>query len=182
MLELGKLSDDFHKMIGNFAKDYNVDLFIGFGNKTKLSVQAYGKNGLFFNDAKKLNQFLAREIKKDDSILLCYPSGNRDEEIFDDPFKCKVDRSPNRHLAFGHGAHLCLGKYLAKIEMEIFKARQTRMLNRTQRYFNSTPLRNAFARWMVNAFYENQFYTITHLVKEMHTNRQTISNMINFIS
>ena len=66
-----------------------------------------------------------------------------------------------------------------KIEMEIFKARQTRMLNKIQRYFNSTPLRNAFARWMVNAFYENQFYTITHLVKEMHTNRQTISNMVN---
>ena len=66
-----------------------------------------------------------------------------------------------------------------KIEMEIFKARQTRMLNKTQRYFNSTPLRNAFARWMVNAFYENQFYTITHLVNEMFTNRQTISNMIN---
>ena len=66
-----------------------------------------------------------------------------------------------------------------KIEMEIFKARQTRMLNRTQRYFNSTPLRNAFARWMVNAFYEDQFYTITHLVNEMFTNRQTISNMIN---
>ena len=66
-----------------------------------------------------------------------------------------------------------------KIEIEIFKARQTRMLNRTQRYFNSTPLRNAFARWMVNAFYEDQFYTITHLVNEMFTNRQTISNMIN---
>ena len=65
-----------------------------------------------------------------------------------------------------------------KIEMEIFKARQTRMLNKVQRYFNSTPLRNAFARWMVNAFYENTFHTITHLVKEMHTNRQTISNMI----
>ena len=66
-----------------------------------------------------------------------------------------------------------------QIEMEIFKARQTRMLNKIQRYFNSTPLRNAFARWMTNAFYENQFYTITHLVKEMHTNRQTVSNMIN---
>ena len=65
-----------------------------------------------------------------------------------------------------------------KIEMEIFKARQTRMLNEIQRYFNSTPLRNAFARWMVNAFYENSFYSISYLVKEMHTNRQTISNMI----
>ena len=70
-------------------------------------------------------------------------------------------------------------KCVMKIEMEIFKARQTRMLNKIQRYFNSTPLRNAFARWMTNAFYENQFYTITHLVKEMHTNRQTVSNMIN---
>ena len=69
-------------------------------------------------------------------------------------------------------------KCVIKIEMEIFKARQTRMLNKTQRYFNSTPLRNAFARWMVNAFYENQFYTISSLVKEMHTNRQTISQMI----
>ena len=69
-------------------------------------------------------------------------------------------------------------KCVMKIEMEIFKARQTRMLNKIQRYFNSTPLRNAFARWMVNAFYENQFYTISYLVKEMHTNRQTISQMI----
>ena len=31
-----------------------------------------------------------------------------------------MDRNPNKHLAFGHGAHLCLGKYLAKMEMEIF--------------------------------------------------------------
>ena len=65
-----------------------------------------------------------------------------------------------------------------KIEMEIFKARQTRMQNKVQRYFNSTPIRNAFARWMANAFYENTFYTISHLVKEMYTNRQTISQMI----
>ena len=60
-----------------------------------------------------------KEIKKGDSILLVYPSGNRDEEVFDEPFKFKVDRSPNKHLAFGYGAHLCLGKHLAKMEMEI---------------------------------------------------------------
>ena len=74
----------------------------------------------FFRTATQNYDLKDREIKKDDSILLCYPSGNRDEEIFDEPFKFKVDRSPNRHLAFGHGVHLCLGKYLAKIEMEIF--------------------------------------------------------------
>jgi len=51
--------------------------------------------------------------------MLCYPSGNRDEEVFDDPFRFRIDRSPNRHLAFGYGAHLCLGQHLAKLEMRI---------------------------------------------------------------
>ena len=70
-------------------------------------------------------------------------------------------------------------KSLIKVDMEIFQARQTRMKSKIQRYFNSTPLRNAFARWMVYAYYENQFYTISQLVNEMSTNRQTVSLMIN---
>ena len=69
-------------------------------------------------------------------------------------------------------------KCVMQIEMEIFKTRQIRMVNKVQRYFNSTPIRNAFARWMVNAHYENTFYTISYLVNEMHTNRQTISHMV----
>ena len=69
-------------------------------------------------------------------------------------------------------------KNLMKIEMNLYSARQTRMLNKVQRYFNSTPLRNGFARWMAYAFYENNFYTISQLVKEMHTNRQSISKMV----
>jgi hypothetical protein len=67
---------------------------------------------------------------------------------------------------------------LIKIEMELHKARQTRMDNNVQRYFNSTPIRNAFARWMVYGAYVNIFYSITELVNELHTNRQTISTMI----
>ena len=74
----------------------------------------------FFRTATEDYHLKERKIKKDDSILLCYPSGNRDEDVFEDPFEFRVDRTPNRHLAFGYGAHLCLGKYLAKIEMEIF--------------------------------------------------------------
>ena len=74
----------------------------------------------FFRTATEDCELKGRQLKKDDSILLCYPSGNRDEEVFENPFDFKVDRNPNKHLAFGHGAHLCLGKYLAKIEMEIF--------------------------------------------------------------
>ena len=70
-------------------------------------------------------------------------------------------------------------KSLIKVDMEIFQARQTRMKSKIHRYFNSTPIRNAFARWMVYAYYENQFYTISQLVNEMSTNRQTVSLMVN---
>lgn len=59
--------------------------------------------------------------------MMMYPSGNRDEEVFDEPFKFKVDRSPNKHLAFGYGAHLCLGQHLAKMEI---KALYTELLAR----------------------------------------------------
>jgi cytochrome P450 len=60
-----------------------------------------------------------RKIAKGDWLWLSYPSGNRDEEVFDEPEVFKPGRSPNRHLAFGYGAHLCLGQHLAKMEMRI---------------------------------------------------------------
>ena len=60
-----------------------------------------------------------RPVKKGDWFMLCYPSGNRDETVFDDPLEFRVDRSPNRHLALGYGAHVCLGQHLAKMEMRI---------------------------------------------------------------
>ena len=52
-----------------------------------------------------------------DWVLLSYPSANRDENVFDDPFTFDVGRSPNKHLAFGFGAHYCLGAQLAKMEI-----------------------------------------------------------------
>jgi cytochrome P450 len=59
-------------------------------------------------------------IKKGDSILLSYPSANRDEEIFDNPMHFDVARDPNRHLSFGYGVHFCLGASLARMEMNSF--------------------------------------------------------------
>ncbi len=64
-------------------------------------------------------EFAGRDLKKGDWLMLCYASGNRDEAVFDDPDHFHVDRKPNRHLAFGYGAHLCLGQHLAKMEMRI---------------------------------------------------------------
>ncbi len=63
--------------------------------------------------------FAGRDMKKGDWLMLCYASGNRDEAVFEDPDHFHVDRKPNKHLAFGYGAHLCLGQHLAKMEMRI---------------------------------------------------------------
>jgi cytochrome P450 len=53
-------------------------------------------------------------------VTLWYPSANRDEEIFDDPFRFDIRRSPNHHVAFGGGgAHFCLGANLARREIAI---------------------------------------------------------------
>ena len=67
---------------------------------------------------------------------------------------------------------------ILEIEMGVHQARQTRMLNKVQRYFNSTPLRNAFSRWMVYGYLVNKPYNITTLVDEMVADRKTISIMI----
>jgi cytochrome P450 len=59
-------------------------------------------------------------IAKGERVTLWYPSANRDEEIFDDPFRFDIHRSPNHHLAFGGGGpHFCLGANLARREIAI---------------------------------------------------------------
>jgi len=60
-----------------------------------------------------------QKIAKGDWMMLCYPSGNRDEDHFTDPFKFDIERSPNKHVAFGYGAHICLGQHLGRMEMRI---------------------------------------------------------------
>ena len=73
----------------------------------------------FMRSATADTELRGRKIAKDDWIMLCYASGNRDEEVFDDPFTFRSDRKGNKHVSFGYGAHLCLGQHLAKMEMRI---------------------------------------------------------------
>jgi cytochrome P450 len=61
-----------------------------------------------------------RQIKKGDLLYLSYVSANRDEDVFDEPFVFKPERSPNRHVGFGYGGHICLGQHLGRMEMRIF--------------------------------------------------------------
>ncbi|MDH6242831.1 cytochrome P450 [Mycobacterium sp. OTB74] len=59
-------------------------------------------------------------IAAGESVLLSYPSGNRDEDVFDDAFRFDVGREPNKHVAFGYGVHFCLGAALARMEINSF--------------------------------------------------------------
>ncbi len=53
-------------------------------------------------------------------VLLSYPSANRDALVFDDPQRFDIARNPNKHIAFGFGAHYCLGTHLARLETRAF--------------------------------------------------------------
>jgi cytochrome P450 len=61
-------------------------------------------------------------IAAGESVLLSYASANRDEDVFDDPFRFDVSRDPNKHNAFGYGVHFCLGAALARMEVNSFFA------------------------------------------------------------
>ena len=60
-----------------------------------------------------------QQIDEGDELMLLYPSANRDDEVFEDPFRFDVTRSPNEHVAFGFGPHFCLGASLARLEISV---------------------------------------------------------------
>ncbi|HEV7732630.1 MAG TPA: cytochrome P450 [Candidatus Binatia bacterium] len=64
-----------------------------------------------------------RTIPAGESVVLFYPSANRDETVFDEPNTFRIDRDPNPHLGFGIGEHVCLGAHLARLELQVVLAR-----------------------------------------------------------
>lgn len=73
----------------------------------------------FMRTATADGEVAGQKIAKGDWLMLCYPSGNRDEAVFTDPYKFNAERSPNKHVAFGYGAHVCLGQHLGRMEMRV---------------------------------------------------------------
>ena len=72
----------------------------------------------FVRTATQDTEIRGQRIRKGESLAMWYPSANRDEEVFDDPYRFDIARHPNEHFAFGgYGEHFCLGANLARWEM-----------------------------------------------------------------
>jgi cytochrome P450 len=74
----------------------------------------------FMRQALEDTELRGRQITKGDRFMLNFPSGNRDSDVIRDPETFDIDRDPNRHLGFGHGAHMCIGQRIARSELRIF--------------------------------------------------------------
>ena len=74
-----------------------------------------------------------QKIRAGENLCLFYPSANRDEEVFDEPFRFRIDRDPNRHVGFGHGEHFCLGAHLARRSQRALFGELTRRLEHVER-------------------------------------------------
>ncbi len=73
----------------------------------------------FFRTAVRDDRIGDQAVVAGDRVILLYPSANRDEAVFADPFLFDIARNPNPHLGFGFGTHFCLGASLARFELAI---------------------------------------------------------------
>jgi cytochrome P450 len=73
-----------------------------------------------------------KTIRQGQAVCLYYPSANRDEDVFPDPFVFRADRDPNPHIGFGIGEHVCLGAHLARLELRHAFAQLRQRLERCE--------------------------------------------------
>jgi len=82
-------------------------------------LRLYTPNQGFARTATRATTIRGRLIRPGEQVALVLTSANRDEEIFPEPDAFILGRSPNPHIAFGHGAHKCPGRQLARAEMRL---------------------------------------------------------------
>jgi cholest-4-en-3-one 26-monooxygenase len=84
-------------------------------------------------------------LKAGDKVSIWYVSANRDEDVFEDPFRFNIERAPNDHIAFGGGGpHHCLGANLARMEMRLFFEELTRRVPKVTSTGDVVRLRSNF--------------------------------------
>jgi cholest-4-en-3-one 26-monooxygenase len=84
------------------------------------------------------------QIKAGDKVSLWYISANRDEDVFEDPFRFDIHRHPNDHIAFGGGPHFCLGNALARLEINVLFEELTKRVTRIESVGDLSRLRSNF--------------------------------------
>jgi cholest-4-en-3-one 26-monooxygenase len=90
-------------------------------------------------------EYKGHDLKEGDKVTIWYVSANRDEDVFADPFRFDITRSPNEHVAFGGGGpHHCLGASLARMEMRLFFEELTKRVHRVERTGEPVRLRSNF--------------------------------------
>lgn len=72
----------------------------------------------FFRTVNTDDRIGDQAVRAGDRVIMLYPSANRDESVFRDPFMFDITRSPNPHLAFGFGTHLCIGANMARLVLK----------------------------------------------------------------
>jgi cytochrome P450 family 142 subfamily A polypeptide 1 len=80
----------------------------------------------FFRRAAADDEIGGQPIGRGDRLILLYPSANRDEAVFADPYRFDVSRHPNPHVSFGFGTHLCVGANFARTELRVLFEELTR--------------------------------------------------------
>jgi len=85
-----------------------------------------------------------------DRIIMLYPSGNRDADVFDDPFRFDIERSPNPHVAFGFGTHLCIGSHVARASLAAVFGQLAQRLTDLEALTEPDVEANIFARAVVS--------------------------------
>jgi cholest-4-en-3-one 26-monooxygenase len=90
-------------------------------------------------------EYNGHQIKAGEKVSIWYVSANRDEEMFDDPFRFDISRRPNDHVAFGGGGpHHCLGANLARMELKLFFEELTRRVPKVEPLGEAVRLRSNF--------------------------------------
>lgn len=86
-----------------------------------------------------------RSVREGDKVVLWFVSGNRDEDAFENPYDIDLTRSPNRYVAFGQGGpHVCLGMWLARLEVKVVLQELTRRLSGLEQSGDQKYLRSNF--------------------------------------
>jgi cytochrome P450 family 142 subfamily A polypeptide 1 len=103
-------------------------------------------------------ELAGKQLTAGEQMVLLYPSANRDETVFEDPFRFDIERTPNDHVAFGFGPHFCLGNSLARLELKVMF---DRLLDRLPDLHLATPDEPAYRPANFVSGYEGMKVTFT---------------------